>query len=86
MYNTDGEYYGRFTMIGLISGSNLCSVGNGGCSHLCLARLSGRTCVCPDKPTQLPCYTCEFGFICNLLNIILSKQVVYMVLFDVGRI
>lgn len=74
MYNTDGEYYGRFTMIGLISGSNLCSVGNGGCSHLCLARLSGRTCVCPDKPTQLPCYTCEFGFICNLLNIILSKQ------------
>eukprot|EP00118_Oscarella_pearsei_P022300 m.255045 g.255045 ORF g.255045 m.255045 type:complete len:1679 (+) comp40390_c1_seq5:372-5408(+) len=28
--------------------SNNCSNNNGGCSHICLARPSGRTCACPD--------------------------------------
>ncbi|XP_076114053.1 low-density lipoprotein receptor-related protein 4-like [Mytilus galloprovincialis] len=39
------------------SGTNWCSIGNGGCSHLCLARPRGRSCACPDKTTQEPCHT-----------------------------
>lgn len=42
------------------TGTNWCSVGNGGCSHLCLARPRGRSCACPDKTTQEPCHTCKF--------------------------
>ncbi|KAJ7987342.1 hypothetical protein DPEC_G00325490 [Dallia pectoralis] len=32
------------------SGHNYCSVNNGGCTHLCLATPSGRSCVCPNQP------------------------------------
>ncbi|KAJ8246133.1 hypothetical protein GJAV_G00263980 [Gymnothorax javanicus] len=37
------------------SGQNYCSVNNGGCTHLCLATPSGRTCMCPDNAVGVSC-------------------------------
>lgn len=37
------------------SGQNYCSVNNGGCTHLCLATPSGRTCKCPDNAVGVSC-------------------------------
>ncbi|XP_034040107.1 nidogen-1 [Thalassophryne amazonica] len=37
------------------SGQNYCAVNNGGCSHLCLATPTGRSCKCPDKATSRSC-------------------------------
>ncbi len=31
------------------TGLNPCAIGNGGCSHLCLARPQGHVCACPDE-------------------------------------
>ncbi|CAH1786568.1 unnamed protein product [Owenia fusiformis] len=38
-------------------GTNGCSINNGGCTHLCLARPNGYTCACPDSPDTRPCST-----------------------------
>uniref|UniRef100_A0A6Q2XYH3 Nidogen 1a n=1 Tax=Esox lucius TaxID=8010 RepID=A0A6Q2XYH3_ESOLU len=37
------------------SGQNYCSVNNGGCTHLCLATPSGRTCLCPNNAVGVGC-------------------------------
>ncbi|KAG5855571.1 hypothetical protein ANANG_G00050470 [Anguilla anguilla] len=37
------------------SGQNYCAVNNGGCTHLCLATPSGRTCLCPDNAVGVSC-------------------------------
>lgn len=39
------------------TGTNACSYYNGGCTHLCLARLTSYVCACPDKPDHRPCST-----------------------------
>ncbi|XP_061437488.1 nidogen-1-like [Lethenteron reissneri] len=36
-------------------GQNHCSANNGGCTHLCLATLGGRTCRCPDNVVGVSC-------------------------------
>uniref|UniRef100_A0A673CIU0 Nidogen 1a n=1 Tax=Sphaeramia orbicularis TaxID=375764 RepID=A0A673CIU0_9TELE len=37
------------------SGQNYCSVNNGGCTRLCLATPTGRTCTCPDNVVGVDC-------------------------------
>ncbi|KAM3863357.1 nidogen-1 [Diretmus argenteus] len=37
------------------SGQNYCAVNNGGCTHLCLATPSGRSCMCPDNAVGVSC-------------------------------
>ncbi|KAG9350557.1 hypothetical protein JZ751_026923 [Albula glossodonta] len=37
------------------SGQNYCAVNNGGCTHLCLATPTGRTCLCPDNAVGVSC-------------------------------
>ncbi|KAK7175881.1 hypothetical protein R3I93_000216 [Phoxinus phoxinus] len=39
------------------TGTNYCSVNNGGCTHLCLAKSNGFVCACPDEPDSRPCST-----------------------------
>ncbi|XP_054930309.1 low-density lipoprotein receptor-related protein 4 isoform X3 [Dermacentor andersoni] len=39
------------------SGTNSCSVRNGGCSHLCLYRPHGHICACPSQPDSRHCST-----------------------------
>uniref|UniRef100_A0A3B3DVC5 Nidogen 1a n=2 Tax=Oryzias melastigma TaxID=30732 RepID=A0A3B3DVC5_ORYME len=36
-------------------GRNYCSVNNGGCTHLCLATPTGRSCKCPNNPATAGC-------------------------------
>ncbi|XP_071390603.1 nidogen-1 [Centroberyx affinis] len=37
------------------SGQNYCAVNNGGCTHLCLATPTGRSCKCPDNAVGVSC-------------------------------
>ncbi|XP_069001154.1 nidogen-1 [Embiotoca jacksoni] len=37
------------------SGQNYCAVNNGGCTHLCLATPTGRSCKCPDNAVDVGC-------------------------------
>ncbi|KAM3856102.1 low-density lipoprotein receptor-related protein 4 [Vipera latastei] len=37
------------------TGTNVCGVNNGGCTHLCFARASDFVCACPDEPDGQPC-------------------------------
>ncbi|KAG5831665.1 hypothetical protein ANANG_G00306150 [Anguilla anguilla] len=37
------------------TGRNYCAVNNGGCTHLCLATPSGRSCLCPDNAIGVSC-------------------------------
>ncbi|KAL3196246.1 hypothetical protein MRX96_015548 [Rhipicephalus microplus] len=39
------------------TGTNSCSVRNGGCSHLCLYRPHGHICACPSQPDSRHCST-----------------------------
>ncbi|XP_056113822.1 low-density lipoprotein receptor-related protein 4 isoform X1 [Rhinichthys klamathensis goyatoka] len=39
------------------TGTNYCSVNNGGCTHLCLAKSNGFVCACPDEPDSRLCST-----------------------------
>ncbi|XP_075884557.1 low-density lipoprotein receptor-related protein 4 isoform X1 [Nelusetta ayraudi] len=39
------------------TGTNLCAVNNGGCTHLCFSRTSSLVCSCPDQPDGRPCST-----------------------------
>lgn len=42
------------------SGTNLCGVNNGGCTHLCFAKTNSFVCACPDEPDGRPCSTSEW--------------------------
>ena len=44
----------------LLSGTNLCGVNNGGCTHLCFAKTNTFVCACPDEPDGKPCSTSEW--------------------------
>uniref|UniRef100_A0A8C9W8N3 Nidogen 1 n=1 Tax=Scleropages formosus TaxID=113540 RepID=A0A8C9W8N3_SCLFO len=44
------------------SGYNYCAVNNGGCTHLCLATPSGRSCLCPDDAVGLGCVERGTGY------------------------
>ncbi|MBN3312842.1 NID1 protein, partial [Atractosteus spatula] len=44
------------------AGQNYCSVNNGGCTHLCLANPSGRSCLCPDNVVGVGCVESSFGY------------------------
>ncbi|KAK7925154.1 hypothetical protein WMY93_007464 [Mugilogobius chulae] len=44
------------------TGTNLCSVNNGGCTHLCFAKTNSFVCACPDEPDGRPCSTIS-GFV-----------------------
>ncbi|KAJ8393239.1 hypothetical protein AAFF_G00063110 [Aldrovandia affinis] len=37
------------------TGQNYCTVNNGGCTHLCLATPTGRSCLCPDNAVGVSC-------------------------------
>uniref|UniRef100_A0A7N6BYU7 EGF-like domain-containing protein n=1 Tax=Anabas testudineus TaxID=64144 RepID=A0A7N6BYU7_ANATE len=39
------------------TGTNLCGVNNGGCTHLCFAKTNSFVCACPDEPDERPCST-----------------------------
>ncbi|XP_025087886.1 low-density lipoprotein receptor-related protein 4-like isoform X3 [Pomacea canaliculata] len=39
------------------TGSNLCSINNGGCTHLCFAHPDTFVCACPNIPDGKPCLT-----------------------------
>ncbi|XP_068581233.1 LOW QUALITY PROTEIN: low-density lipoprotein receptor-related protein 4 [Cebidichthys violaceus] len=39
------------------TGTNLCGVNNGGCTHLCFAKTNSFVCACPDEPEERPCST-----------------------------
>ncbi|KAA8596151.1 hypothetical protein FQN60_011442 [Etheostoma spectabile] len=39
------------------TGTNLCGVNNGGCTHLCFAKTNSFVCACPDEPDGRPCST-----------------------------
>ena len=41
------EYQNTCCIVAFLDSTNLCSVDNGGCSHLCLLAVSGSTCNCP---------------------------------------
>uniref|UniRef100_A0A3Q3IDS7 Low-density lipoprotein receptor-related protein 4 n=1 Tax=Monopterus albus TaxID=43700 RepID=A0A3Q3IDS7_MONAL len=41
------------------TGTNLCGVNNGGCTHLCFAKINSFVCACPDEPDGRPCSTSE---------------------------
>ncbi|XP_066552549.1 nidogen-1 [Amia ocellicauda] len=38
-----------------LPGQNYCTVNNGGCTHLCLAMPTGRSCLCPDNAVGVGC-------------------------------
>ncbi|KAH9496208.1 Low-density lipoprotein receptor- protein 4 [Bulinus truncatus] len=42
------------------TGSNNCSLNNGGCTHLCLARPDGYVCACPNTQDARPCETIPY--------------------------
>uniref|UniRef100_A0A665TXA2 Low-density lipoprotein receptor-related protein 4 n=1 Tax=Echeneis naucrates TaxID=173247 RepID=A0A665TXA2_ECHNA len=42
------------------TGTNLCGVNNGGCTHLCFAKTNSFVCACPDEPDGRPCSTSEY--------------------------
>lgn len=44
------------------SGQNYCAVNNGGCTHLCLATPSGRSCKCPDNAVGVGCVERDSGY------------------------
>jgi len=44
------------TVVDFFTGTNGCSVNNGGCTHLCLARPDGITCECPEHPEPIQCF------------------------------
>ncbi|KAG9344326.1 hypothetical protein JZ751_010995 [Albula glossodonta] len=37
------------------AGQNYCAINNGGCTHLCLATPTGRSCLCPDNVVGVSC-------------------------------
>uniref|UniRef100_A0AAX7SHF4 Low-density lipoprotein receptor-related protein 4 n=1 Tax=Astatotilapia calliptera TaxID=8154 RepID=A0AAX7SHF4_ASTCA len=39
------------------TGTNLCGINNGGCTHLCFAKTNSFVCACPDEPDGRPCST-----------------------------
>uniref|UniRef100_A0A672G5Y7 LDL receptor related protein 4 n=1 Tax=Salarias fasciatus TaxID=181472 RepID=A0A672G5Y7_SALFA len=41
------------------TGTNLCGINNGGCTHLCFAKTNSFVCACPDEPDGRPCSTSE---------------------------
>lgn len=43
-------------------GQNYCSVNNGGCTHLCLATPTGRSCKCPDNAVGVGCVERDSGY------------------------
>ncbi|KAM6916387.1 nidogen-1 isoform 2-T2 [Xenentodon cancila] len=44
------------------SGHNYCSVNNGGCTHLCLATPTGRSCKCPSNAVAVGCVDRDGGY------------------------
>ncbi|XP_070771837.1 nidogen-1 [Enoplosus armatus] len=44
------------------SGQNYCAVNNGGCTHLCLATPTGRSCKCPDNAVVVGCVERDSGY------------------------
>uniref|UniRef100_A0A4W6CB03 Nidogen 1 n=1 Tax=Lates calcarifer TaxID=8187 RepID=A0A4W6CB03_LATCA len=44
------------------SGQNYCAVNNGGCTHLCLATPTGRSCKCPDNAVGVGCVERDSGY------------------------
>ncbi|KAL6101612.1 nid1 [Pungitius sinensis] len=44
------------------SGQNYCAVNNGGCTHLCLATPSGRSCKCPTNAVGVGCVERDSGY------------------------
>uniref|UniRef100_A0A8C9XC92 Nidogen 1 n=1 Tax=Sander lucioperca TaxID=283035 RepID=A0A8C9XC92_SANLU len=44
------------------SGQNYCAVNNGGCTHLCLATPTGRSCKCPDNAVGVGCVDRDSGY------------------------
>ncbi|XP_041803273.1 nidogen-1 [Chelmon rostratus] len=44
------------------SGQNYCAVNNGGCTHLCLATPTGRSCKCPDNAVGAGCVERDGGY------------------------
>ncbi|CAJ1067679.1 nidogen-1 [Xyrichtys novacula] len=44
------------------SGQNYCAVNNGGCTHLCLATPTGRSCKCPDNAVGVGCVERNGGY------------------------
>ncbi|XP_029306242.1 nidogen-1 isoform X2 [Cottoperca gobio] len=44
------------------SGQNYCAVNNGGCTHLCLATPTGRSCKCPNNAVGVGCVERDSGY------------------------
>ncbi|XP_028983347.1 nidogen-1 [Betta splendens] len=44
------------------SGQNYCAVNNGGCTHLCLATPTGRSCKCPANAVGVGCVETDSGY------------------------
>ncbi|XP_037638608.1 nidogen-1 [Sebastes umbrosus] len=44
------------------SGQNYCAVNNGGCTHLCLATPTGRSCKCPSNAVGVGCVERDSGY------------------------
>ncbi|XP_029962713.1 nidogen-1 [Salarias fasciatus] len=44
------------------SGQNYCAVNNGGCTHLCLATPTGRSCKCPNNAAAVGCVERNGGY------------------------
>uniref|UniRef100_A0A4W6CB87 Nidogen 1 n=1 Tax=Lates calcarifer TaxID=8187 RepID=A0A4W6CB87_LATCA len=45
-----------------LPGQNYCAVNNGGCTHLCLATPTGRSCKCPDNAVGVGCVERDSGY------------------------
>lgn len=45
----------------LLPGQNYCAVNNGGCTHLCLATPTGRSCKCPNA-VSVDCVETDSGY------------------------
>uniref|UniRef100_A0A8C7Z988 Low-density lipoprotein receptor-related protein 4 n=1 Tax=Oryzias sinensis TaxID=183150 RepID=A0A8C7Z988_9TELE len=43
------------------TGTNLCGINNGGCTHLCFAKSNSFVCACPDVPDARPCSTSKIS-------------------------